>query len=100
MNKLLCVIALAFVPHATAAQEPICMPGDQLEAALVDWYGEAPMPETVSSPTSTVRLWASEETGTWTLVTYLIDGTACVLNDGQDLDRSVRGADIIAKLMP
>ncbi|WP_092077045.1 hypothetical protein [Poseidonocella sedimentorum] len=54
------------------------MSSGELEAGLVDWYGERPV-----EPASGARqLWASEVSGSWSLVEYRGDGRACVLRTG------------------
>ena len=66
---------------STAQAEQVCMTADEMQSALIDWYGEEP----VTEPTDDNRqLWASNRTGTWTMVKTLADGNACVVAQGED----------------
>ncbi|WP_299619268.1 S-adenosyl-L-homocysteine hydrolase [uncultured Tateyamaria sp.] len=64
-----------------AVAERVCSPASEMEASLKDWYGETPVPGADAPQT---QLWASEATGTWTLVKYRADGTSCVVAQGTD----------------
>ena len=77
---ILTVISLVTLSGAALAQTP-CMSAPEMEAGLIDWYGEAPVE---GAPRARAQMWASEETGTWTLVQYLADGNACVVAQGDD----------------
>jgi hypothetical protein len=80
------VAASAFALGASAASaqtdDPVCMTASEMEAALIDMYGEYPQPGVTRTSTSMVQLWASPRTGTWTRVKYLVDGTACAIEEG------------------
>lgn len=52
-----------------------------MEAALIDWYGETPVPGAWAADQ---QLWASEATGTWTLMQLGADDRACVISQGED----------------
>ena len=72
----------AFLAAASGASaQDVCMPSGEMKASLIDWYGETPVSGQARGDT---QLWASEQTGTWTLVKTLPDGQACVVNQGQD----------------
>ena len=81
----LMVVVLFFLLPVHAKASEICMPAVELEAAMIDWYGEHPAEET--SPH--VVLWLSVAEETWTLVEYNSNGSACTIehgsgwNDGQ-----------------
>lgn len=77
--------ALCVVTTAVSAKD-VCMPSTEMEATLVDWYGETPVKGT---QTDTTTIWASEQTGSWTLVQYLSDGQSCVLAQGSDWDSTL-----------
>ena len=52
-----------------------------MEAALIDWYGETPV---AGAWAADQQLWASETSGTWTLMQLHEGGEACVLDQGQN----------------
>lgn len=76
------IFATAFLsligPHRGASDE-VCLSFDELNAALVDWYGE-----TMVDPGEgrDGHLWASARTGTWTAARLRPDGMACVTAQG------------------
>lgn len=71
---------LTLVPAAAfAQQDSVCMDQFEMEAALIDWYGESPIRR---SDDRSAQMWANPETGTWSLVSYLTDGQACVIASG------------------
>ncbi|WP_299139867.1 S-adenosyl-L-homocysteine hydrolase [uncultured Tateyamaria sp.] len=79
--------ALTLSAAPAVAQTPtVCMSSTEMEATLIDWYGEAPIAETATQST---QVWASDDSGTWTLVQYLADGQSCVLAQGSDWGASV-----------
>lgn len=72
------VILLLLLFPANAVASETCMPADEMEATLIDWYGEHPAEET--SPN--VVLWLSGAGESWTLVAYKSNGTACTIEHG------------------
>lgn len=97
-NMLLCAAApvLAALPSVARADEPVCMRAGEMEAALIDWYGEYPTPVHRETASATIRLWAAPQSGTWTMVKYLIDGTACVIAEGEDWGGPKQGDALVA----
>ena len=75
---------LVFLLSSQAQAEVICMAADDLEAALIDWYGEHPSRELSSE----IVLWKSNDGHTWTVVEYLSDGRACSLLSGMNWDEN------------
>ena len=71
-------------PHA-AAQTRICGEYDVITAKLTAQFGE----QAIASGTSHngrayVEIWASEKSGTWSVVTVLPNGMSCLTSAGQD----------------
>ncbi len=76
------IVAVTLTTLAGVAQaEEVCMPAKEMKSALIDWYGEEPVP---GQREDNNQLWASDQSGTWTLVKTLADGNACVLAQGDD----------------
>ena len=71
-------LMISFTSAAHASE--VCMLSDELEAALIDWYGERPVEESSDN----IVLWASQGGKTWTIVQYNVDGTACTLGQGSN----------------
>jgi len=77
----LALLATVCTTAGLASAQPVCMQAVEMEAALIDWYGEAPVEGAWANDQ---QLWASENTGTWTLMQLRTDGTACVLSQGNN----------------
>ncbi|MEL6452826.1 MAG: S-adenosyl-L-homocysteine hydrolase [Pseudomonadota bacterium] len=89
-------LALTLGGAATGAvASNVCMPAAEMEASLIDWYGETPVD---GSDSETTQIWASDQSGTWTLVQYLADGQSCVLAQGSDWGSEVSEDLLIAGL--
>ena len=71
---ILCLIG----PHRSFA-DTVCLSLDELNAALVDWYGETMVGAVYDQQE---HLWISARTGTWTMASISSDGTACVTAQG------------------
>lgn len=86
--------AAAANAQQTSTQD-VCMPFGEMKASLVDWYGETP----VAEPTDEgEQMWASDRSGTWTLVKLLADGNACVVAQGQNWMAGVETPEQLALL--
>ena len=81
MKRVFAILTTLIATSTASFAESVCMPAPELEAGLIDWYGEAPVE---GAEKATAQMWASEKTGTWTLVQYLADGNSCVLAQGDD----------------
>ncbi|WP_189799476.1 S-adenosyl-L-homocysteine hydrolase [Tateyamaria sp. syn59] len=80
--KAFALATLAPLATATAAlADPVCMDAAEMEAALIEWYGETPV---AGAWAADQQLWASEATGTWTLMELRVGDRACVLSQGED----------------
>ncbi|MEP2919673.1 S-adenosyl-L-homocysteine hydrolase [Sulfitobacter sp.] len=91
MTALAAVVA--FSTAATAQQA--CMSHTEMQSSLIDWYGEEP----VSGPMEdNLRLWVSDQTGTWTLVRSMADGNACVEAQGRNWSAGMDTQDVMAAI--
>lgn len=68
---------------AAAQGHAVCAARDDLIAHLKGMYAERPVGAGLASPTEWFEIWANEETGTWSIVLSLPDGTACLLESGE-----------------
>ena len=90
-------IILGLASFSTAAQaEQVCMSADEMKAALIDWYGEQPVP---GASDKTDEVWASPQTGTWTMFRTFSDGNACVLAQGDDWLMAPTDNELVAQLI-
>jgi hypothetical protein len=74
-------LALAALP--ALADRPFCAPRDQMIAALEKTYREARRAVAMQSTGVVIEIYASTETGTWTLLATRPDGTACAMAAGE-----------------
>jgi hypothetical protein len=79
--------ALIALPQMAAAQSTNCAPRDRLVAHLADRFGEARQSIGLASGSRVVEMFASPDTGTWTLVMTTPDGRACIIGAGQAWER-------------
>lgn len=88
-------LLIATLP-AFAQDEIVCMPTEEAEAALVDWYGETPVSGDVEGGH---LLWAAGIGQSWTLLSYEPDGTSCTVAEGDDWSPQTFGDDKVAELV-
>ena len=84
----------ATVSLAQANSQPICMSTTELEASLVDWYGEQPVRQINENSV----LWASQQKGSWTVVTHKQNRTSCVIEQGEGWTLESMTQDLVAEL--
>lgn len=87
-------VTIASVGAAASAQD-VCMSADEMQASLIDWYGETPATEPSEDNT---RLWVSDVTGTWTMVRTMADGNACVVATGDNWTPAEDAEKLLASL--
>ncbi|SFB04468.1 hypothetical protein SAMN05421688_2491 [Poseidonocella pacifica] len=78
MRQMIKIFISSLMLAAPAAAQT-CMDAQELEASLIDWYGETP----VGAQDTDFQVWASETSGTWSMVEYRETGEACVLSTGE-----------------
>lgn len=66
---------------AQAGMSLICMERYEMEAALIDWYGAAPIAEQDATEPQ-IQIWVAAESGTWAMIRHLGSGQSCVLRKG------------------
>ncbi|MEO0387640.1 MAG: hypothetical protein AAF281_08935 [Pseudomonadota bacterium] len=78
------LIAAPFMtqPNPAAAQQGSCGDRDAIIERLGDRYGEARTARGLSSNNGMVEVYASEETGTWTILITLPTGKTCLIAAG------------------
>lgn len=69
-------------------QDTNCAPREKVVARLAERFGEARQSRGLSSGQALVELFASPETGTWTIVVTRPDGLTCLLAAGHSIQMS------------
>ncbi len=80
------VIALAGLValHAPdSAAQMACGSYDRMQEQLIQRYEEARVGRGLGSSTVLIEVWASETTGTWTILKVYTTGMACVMASGE-----------------
>ncbi len=85
----------ALLPVSAAAT---CMPRAEMASALIDWYGEEPVEMAMGIEADDIQLWASDRTGTWTLVRYTEGSVACVVAQGFNFEPDAPSEALVAAL--
>ena len=81
-SALILGMTVAGTPDAHA--QMACGTRDAVVAQLGDKYGEARHGGGLAGPTAIFEVWASEETGTWTILKTTPNGLTCVMAVGDD----------------
>ena len=92
MQQTLFALSLGFaglllMPQVAAAQNPQCAPRADLVAHLTDKYGETRQAVGLAGPQTMMEVYASVDTGTWTITMTMADGTMCMVSSGQGFER-------------
>jgi len=83
---------------STPAMAENCAARDTVVERLKSHYSEAPTAaglQTVSEEQSMVEVWASEETGTFTVMLTMPDGMSCIVATGTDWHQKAQGAPVL-----
>jgi hypothetical protein len=82
--RAVAVVGLALAaPHAAPAQTRTCAERAQVIERLAERYGETLQSMGMNSNNGLLEVYASEETGSWTILVTSPDGTACLVAAGQ-----------------
>ena len=82
----LTLIALILPCAAPAQQNPLCAPRESVISQLKTRFGETPRSIGLATQGQMMELFASEETGSWTIAVTLPTGTTCLLATGQNFE--------------
>ena len=69
---------------AALAQSPVCADRDSVVARLASEYGETRQAIGLASADQVVEIFASDETGSWTITVTRTDGMTCLVAAGQN----------------
>ena len=76
--------AAAFANSPARAQQPVCGDRASLVSQLESKYGEARRAVGLQGDSSLLEIFASEDTGTWTILFTRPDGVTCAVAAGQE----------------
>ncbi len=80
---VMAAIVIAAMWFASAAQaQTVCGSRDVIVKKLGEKYGERRRGGGLTGPRGIVEIWASEETGTWTILKTTPNGKTCVMAVG------------------
>lgn len=91
---IVCVALALTVTTATTArgQDAACAPRDDVLDRLAERFGEARQSIGLASGNQVVEMFASPETGTWTLTLTRPDGMTCIIGVGEGFEQVEAGA--------
>lgn len=92
-----CCAALSMA-GAAAAQGGRCAPRPQVVAQLTERYGETRRSIGLGADNTMIEVFASDRTGSWTIIATAPDGVTCLVASGQAFEtlagtRAPRGRD-------
>ena len=84
----ICALAAAAVlttatTQAQAQQARNCGPREQVVTRLAEGYGETRQSMGLGANNAVIEVFASDESGTWTILVTTPNGTACLVASGQ-----------------
>jgi hypothetical protein len=77
------IAACLALSAASASAQSVCAPREQIVKRLADTYGETRKGYGLQNAQLIVELYASDETGTWTLIATRPDGVSCAMAVGK-----------------
>jgi|AVFP01.1.fsa_nt_gi hypothetical protein len=90
MRSVLTALLILFAGSATA-QQLLCGPRDHFAQQLADIYGEEQQDSHLRPDGVLAELFASEATGTWTVLLTRPDGVSCVVGSGRGWEPEDKG---------
>ncbi len=82
LTTLVLILGMAAIGPPEAQAQMACGTRDSVVAKLGDRYGEVRRGGGLAGPTAIFEIWASEATGTWTILKTMPDGMSCVMAVG------------------
>ncbi len=82
-RTLVGIALLACTPHAEAAESGACAARGEVVAKLEQRFGETLRSAGLQRKDGLVEVFASEKTGTWTILVTRPDGLSCLLAAGE-----------------
>ncbi len=83
IRSLIPLTLMIFLYGAPVAAQMACGTRESIIAKLSEKYGEVRCGGGLAGPTAIFEVWASEATGTWTILKTTADGLTCVMAVGE-----------------
>lgn len=87
MARMMMALSLGIAGVVLATQiaraNPQCGPRETVVQTLADRYGETRRSLGLAGPTQVMEVFASDDTGTWTITLTMPDGVTCMVASGQ-----------------
>lgn len=80
------VILATQIAQSDPQNPPQCGPREAVTTLLADRYGETRRAVGLAGTTAVMELYASDETGTWTITLMLPDGQMCLMASGTNYE--------------
>ncbi|WP_335947434.1 hypothetical protein [Salipiger bermudensis] len=80
------VLGAVIVPQVLQARSPACAPRDTVLRKLADTYGETRQSIGLNGDNALVEVFASDETGSWTITITSGAGLTCLIASGQSFE--------------
>jgi hypothetical protein len=88
---LAALLSLSTAAQSVAQGQRHCGPREVIVDRLADGYGETRKSMGLGSNNSVVEVFASSETGTWTITVTMPNGMTCLVASGQAYEALVEG---------
>ena len=75
------ILIVSLLPSAAQAQQS-CGPRDLVSERLAAQYGEVRQAQGLTSANTVVEVYASDETGSWTIIVTTVQGLSCLIASG------------------
>ncbi len=82
LTTLVLILGMAAIGPLDAQAQMACGTRDSVVAKLGENYGEVRRGGGLAGPTAIFEIWASEATGTWTILKTTPNGLACIMAVG------------------
>lgn len=78
-----CLAALVTAPAPAQAEGGNCAPRERVVQRLADSFGESRQAIGLGANNAVIEVFASDDTGTWTITVTMANGVTCLVASGQ-----------------
>ena len=88
MRYLMAIILVTVIAADAQAQGRNCAPRDVIVERLATGYGETRQSVGIAANNTLVEIFASEESGSWTILVTQLTGVSCLVASGQSFQKT------------